>query len=109
VDAEGFLLEHARHHDAAVLARLGRHLTHVLDPDRGDTLAAREAKALARRGLWLHPDDELGLLHGRFTLDGETGAALRAVLDPLAAPRPSTRQVRTPRHRPGAAATRWPS
>ena len=57
--AETFLAEQARLHDPKALARLGKHLRHILDPNGGDTLAPR------RRALGGHPHVRRAAAPGR--------------------------------------------
>lgn len=79
---------------ARELELAGRHLHEVLDPDAADRLLAarlegEEAETFRRRFLSLTGDHDGGLrLRGLLTT--EAGAILRAVLDPLAAPRAAT-------------------
>lgn len=83
-EAERFLVEKAAAHDPADLARLGRRLNAVLDPDGqqpddGELDRTRRFVAVATDGDgWVH-------LKGRMT--PEDGAALTAALSPLSAPR----------------------
>ena len=99
-EAEQYLATEAARRDPAQLARLGRHLTHVLDPDAGDTLDD-EPKPADRQHLGIRARrDGSADLHGR--LSPETTAALLAQLQPLAGPRPTVdgnRDLRTPDQR----------
>lgn len=89
-EGEAFLLEQALIYDPATLARLGKHLRHVCDPDGAVALAEAEGEAVLQRELFLGPDPvHPGMFALRGRLDDETAAALFAALDPLAAPRPS--------------------
>jgi hypothetical protein len=78
---------------ARELALVGRHLHEVLDPDAADRLLAErlareEAITWRRRYISITPDGDGGIrLRGLLTI--EAGATLRAVLDPLTAPRPA--------------------
>jgi Domain of unknown function (DUF222) len=93
-EAERTLIEHAATYDPVVLGRLGRRIAVHVDPDRDDAaeaaaLAAAEERAARRVELSLSPDGEGGSwLRGR--LDAEGTAVVRAALDPLSRPRPST-------------------
>jgi hypothetical protein len=85
---------------ARELALVGRHLHEVLDPDAADRLLAErlareEAITWRRRYLSITNDGDGGIrLRGLLTV--EAGATLRAVLDPLAAPRPAVAVDVTP-------------
>ena len=106
-EAEQYLATEAARRDPAQLARLGRHLTHVLDPDAGDTLDD-EPKPADRQHLGIRPRSD-GSADIRGRLSPETTAALLAQLQPLAGPRPTVdghRDLRTPASAPP---TRWPS
>ena len=93
---EAFLVGQARTHGPHQLARLGKRLLHVLDPDRGDRLARLEARDRDQRVLEIIRRRRGGFrLRGE--LDDELGATLLAVLDPLAAPRPASDDARDPR------------
>lgn len=79
--------------DARELGLVGRRLHEVLDPEAADQLLAdrlerEEADAWDRRFLSI-TDDLGGGVRLRGLLSTEAGAILRAVLDPLAAPRPA--------------------
>ena len=87
--AETDLLARARTMDPTDLAKVGRRLKYVLDPDGAAELAAEEARMFAGRSVSLTQDDA-GWWHLRGKLDPETGHELSAVLDPLCKPRPST-------------------
>ena len=91
--AERLLLLEARDHDATDLARRGRYVVERLDPDGTDR---RDEKALDREERAAHlsrflsvVEDGIGgvRLKGRGTV--EDAAWLKAVLFPLAAPRPT--------------------
>ncbi len=91
--AEQLLVEEARDHDASELARRGRYAVDRLDPDGSDR---RDERALHREERAAHlsrflsiSEDGIGgvRVKGRGTV--EDAAWLKAVLFPLAAPRPS--------------------
>lgn len=95
--AESYLVEQAQLHDPKGLAHLGRHLRHVLDPDRGDTLVAEEERHRATRSLEVRQRSD-GSADLRGHLDPELSASLLSQLTPLAAPRPAvdgSRDLRT--------------
>lgn len=79
--------------DAHQLRRVGEHLHEVLEPELAEQLLAarldrEDAGANRRRYLSIVDDHDGGVrLRGLLTI--EAGAILRAVLDPLAAPRPA--------------------
>ena len=87
--------------DPTVLARLGRRLLTVADPDgddarEGNALTRAEDRAARRMELTFTPDGEGGSwLRGR--LDPAGAATVRAALDPLARPRPSAADGPDPR------------
>ncbi len=89
--AEERLLDLAADHDAKDLRVLGRRILEVVSPETAEAHEARllerqerAAAAATRLTLW---DDGHGQLHGRFTLDTLTGAALKKALSAIAAPR----------------------
>ena len=91
--AEQVMVEHAHQFDPVVLTRLGRRLLDVVDPDRADQVGQRqleadEARAARLQHLSLTPDG-LGGCHLRGRLTALDTAAVSAVLEPLAAPRPA--------------------
>jgi hypothetical protein len=91
--AEADLAGYAGQFDPATLARLGRHLIHVLDID---SLAEREQRAYRRRELRVVDlGDGLTRLSGQ--LDAESAALVRSALDPLAAPNPAADGTPDPR------------
>ena len=97
-EAERTLLEHAATFDPVVLGRLGRRIAAHVDPDADDASALERAEERAARRVELtwSPDGDGGSwLRGR--LDAEGTAVVRAALDPLAAPRPSTADGPDPR------------
>lgn len=71
------------------LRRLGKHLVEVLDPDADDHF---DPDAFNRRSMTMSRDFA-GMVFGTYQLDAAAGAALRAILDPLAAPRPTQRDA----------------
>ncbi len=86
-EAEAYLVERAGEHDPLVLARLARHLAHVLDPEAGDTLGDEEETDRSRQSLEITVGKNGGSrVCGR--LGAELTAALLAQIQPLAAPAP---------------------
>jgi uncharacterized protein DUF222 len=101
VAAERQLLGWCRDFDPMEVARLGRRLWEVVDPDTADAheaklLEKQERDAARQRQLTLHADG-MGrhLLRGRF--DTEAAAVIAAALDPLAQPMPATGDGPDPR------------
>ena len=93
-EAETRLLDLAADHDGKALRVLGRRILEVVSPETADAHQARllekeerAAAAATRLTLW---DDGHGKVHGRFTLDTLTGAALKKALWAIAAPRHQT-------------------
>ena len=89
--AEAHLLAEARHHDAKALGRLGRRLWEVIAPDEADAheaqiLQRQEAAALRACSLTM-VDDGDGQTRGRFVLPTYHAAALKKMLNALAAPK----------------------
>ena len=90
---EATLLEHAGDFDATDLARTGRHLVHVVDPDAVDRKLERQLDREERgshlaRYLSIVGDGAGGVrLKGRGS--AEDGALLKAALMPLTAPAPA--------------------
>jgi hypothetical protein len=89
--AEAQLLDLAGDHDAKALRVLGRRILEVVSPETADAHEAkllekeeRAAAAATRLTMW---DDGHGKVHGRFTLDTLTGAALKKALMAIATPR----------------------
>jgi hypothetical protein len=89
--AEAHLIDQARDFDAKALKHLARHVLEVACPDTADAHQAqllekeeREAAKSTQLVIW---DDGHGTVHGRFTLDTLTGAALKQALLALAAPK----------------------
>ena len=90
-EAEAHLLAEAEHFDARALKQFGRRLLEVVAPDAADAHEAkllereeRDAAAACRLTMW---EDGHGKVHGRFTLDTLSGAALKKALLALAAPK----------------------
>ncbi len=112
---EKLMLHHAQCLDATDLARAGRHLVEVVDPDAADrrleaALDREERAAHLDRHLSIHPDRAGGIrIRGRGT--AEDGALLHAALLPLTRPTPqadadvdeTTGEARDPCERPGPA------
>ncbi len=94
--AELHLLKLAGRYDPSTLAKLGKRLKYVLDPDGERELAAEEARLNAQQELHLTQRDD-GPWDLRATLDPETGAGLFAVLDVLSKPQPSSEDGPDPR------------
>src|SRR3954449_8325315 len=90
---ESVMVEHAGHFDATDLARTGRHLVHVVDPDAVDRKLERQLDREERashhsRFLSIVGDGAGGVrLKGRGS--AEDGALLKAALLPLTAPSPA--------------------
>jgi uncharacterized protein DUF222 len=90
---EQAMLEHAGSFDATDLARTGRHLVHVVDPDAEDRrlerqLAREERGSHLTKFLTITSDGAGGIrLKGRGS--AEDGALLRAALLPLTTPAPA--------------------
>jgi hypothetical protein len=89
--AEARLLDLAADHDAKTLKILGRRLLEVVSPETADAHEARllereerAAAAATRLTVWT---DGHSKVHGRFTLDGVTGAIFRKALFAIAAPK----------------------
>jgi hypothetical protein len=84
---EAFLVEQARHYDAAAVPTLGRHLIERLDPAGAAELEAEESRREEAEAFTVSHDWHGGRrVTGRFT--PEHGATLDAALQVLAAPRP---------------------
>ncbi len=90
-EAEAHLLAEAVHFDAKALKNLGRRVLEVVDPEAADAHEAtilereeRDAQAACRLTMW---EDGHGKVHGRFTLDTLSGAALKKALLAFAAPK----------------------
>ncbi len=90
--AEQFLLDQARVFHPKDLARLGRKVLEVVDPELADRVLARqladeEAKAEREREVWLYEDPYSVSTWLRGKLDPVTTEMLRTALEPLAKPR----------------------
>ena len=86
--AEAHLLDAAGRFDPAAVARLGRHLPLVVDPDNGRALERDEAAAAHRQSLSLtHHHD--GSRRFRGQLGPEAGALLDTALAAVSGPRPA--------------------
>jgi hypothetical protein len=91
--AERELLDQAEQHDPQVLAKIGRRIITVVDPDRGDELLGKQLERqdrAAEQGRQLHAVP-WGQRRVRVTgwFDTEGWEIVRAALDPLATPRPA--------------------
>src|SRR5699024_1113563 len=91
---EQVLVEHAESFDASDLARTGRHLVHVVDPDTSERRLERELDRAERAA---HLDRYLSIVEdgaGGVRLKGrgsaEDGAILKAAFLPLTKPHPAT-------------------
>lgn len=71
------------------LRQLGKHLVEVLDPDADDYF---DPDSFSRRSMTMSKD-YTGMVFGTYQLDPAAGAALRAIIDPLSAPRPAQRDA----------------
>jgi hypothetical protein len=83
--AEAFLIEQCALFDPAQLAKLGRHLQHVMDPDGPELLEEEEQQAARSRELQV--TECAGGVKLRGFLDTEAAATLMSAVGPLAAPR----------------------
>jgi hypothetical protein len=100
-DAEARLLELSKEHDPKVIARLGRHILEVIDPDGADEILRRQLERQERAAaeaaeLRLMPEGD-GRVRLAGWLDTEGAETLRAALGPLAAPRPAGPEGTDPR------------
>jgi len=91
--AEAHLVAQAEVFDPRELARLGRRIVEVVDPDAADAqeaeqLAELERRAFRRRELRFSPDG-YGSVFVTGRLDTESAAVIRRAIDPFAQPRPS--------------------
>ncbi|MEI5675649.1 MULTISPECIES: HNH endonuclease signature motif containing protein [unclassified Nocardioides] len=103
--AIGILLDHARHHDAKDLRRIGKRILDVVAPEIGEAheaklLAAEEHRALASARVTMS-DDGHGTTYGRFQVPTATGDTLRKMLTAIAAPKRHTGADRGEVRRPG--------
>jgi len=96
-DGETWLVEQARMFDPQALARLGRHLLHVLDPDNGGEMESDEAEQQRKQSFSLgQRHDGSRIPKGSFT--PEAGALIDAALDAVSAPRPAADGTPDPRN-----------
>ncbi|MDX6327581.1 MAG: hypothetical protein QOK15_3935 [Nocardioidaceae bacterium] len=88
--AEAHLVELARSYDAEQLARLGRHLLEVIDPEMAEQELAKrlaaEDEAAARATVFRMVDDGHGKAHGKFVMPSLHGQMLRKLLEGFANP-----------------------
>lgn len=88
--AEAWLVDQARHHDAATLRVLGRRLFEVICPDRAEEIEGRlleaEEQAAARRTTLTMREDDQGTCHGRFRIPARHGQMLAKMIHTLASP-----------------------
>ncbi|GAA1153133.1 DUF222 domain-containing protein [Nocardioides aquiterrae] len=107
-EAEAFLIDQARHHDATALNRLGRRLFEVIAPEEADAreaaLLAKEEEAAAKACSLKMRDDGRGKTHGEFTIPTFHGAALRKIIAAIMAAKHQTATKGA-----GAAAERRPT
>ncbi|HEX4688358.1 MAG TPA: DUF222 domain-containing protein [Nocardioides sp.] len=93
VRGEATLLEHAGDFDATDLARTGRHLVHVVDPDAEDRMLEkqldRQERASHLTRFFSITSDGAGGVRVRGRGSAEDGALIKAALLPLAAPAPA--------------------
>jgi hypothetical protein len=104
--AERHLIGEAAHHDATRLARLGKHLLAVIDPEAADAELARalerEEAAAARKTMLRLVDEGTGVCHGSFRIPSLHAAMLTKALHALASPKrpdPIPRQATDPEDR----------
>ncbi len=96
-NGETWLVEQARLFDPQALARLGRHLLHVLDPDNGGEMESDEAEQQRKQSFSLgQSHDGSRIPKGSFT--PEAGALIDAALDAVSAPRPGADGTPDPRN-----------
>ena len=93
-EAEGFLLDQARVHDAATVAGLGQHLLERVAPDLaearlGEQLARADARDEHRPNTFTGTTDHRGRIRLRGELDTESWAMVTSALGPLAKPVPT--------------------
>ena len=93
-EAEGHLIEQAKHHDATALNRLGKRLFEVIAPEEADAreaaLLAKEEAAAAKACRLTGYDDGKGKAHFRGTLPSYHWAALKKMLAAIAASKHQT-------------------
>jgi hypothetical protein len=82
--AEAFLVEQCALFDPAQLAKLGKHLLHVMDPDGPELLEEEEQRAVRQRELQITECAGGVKLRGFF--DTEAAATVMSALGPLSAP-----------------------
>ncbi len=91
---EQAMLEHAKSLDATELARLGRHLAHVVDPDQVDrrleAQLEREDRAAHLNRYLAITEDRAGGVRIKGYGSTEDAALLKAALLPLTCPTPTT-------------------
>ncbi len=90
VQAEGYLVAQAGHHDAKALRVLGLRIFDVIAPDlaeqfEGRALEAEEALALRRTTLSMREDDQ-GTCHGRFRIPALHGQMLTKMILAISSP-----------------------
>ncbi len=103
-EAEQVLVDQARVFHPKDLARLGRKVLEVVDPELADRVLAKqladeEAKAEREREVWLYEDPYSVSTWLRGKLDPVTTEMLRTALEPLAKPMPTTADGPDPRSR----------
>ncbi len=90
-EAETWLLDQARHHDAKALRILGRRILEVIDPETAEAreaaLLAKEEAEAAASARFTMAEDGHGRVHGRFTLPALQGGMLKKALLAFAAPK----------------------
>jgi hypothetical protein len=82
--AEAFLIEQCALFDPAQLAKLGKHLLHVMDPDGPELLEEEEQQAARSRELRI--TECAGGVKLRGFLDTEAAATVMSAIGPLSAP-----------------------
>ena len=102
-EAEGFLLDQARVHDAAMVAGLGQHLLERVAPDLaearlGEQLARADARDEHRSNTFTGTTDHRGRIRLRGELDTESWALVAPALEPLAKPVPTVHPEGTRDH-----------
>ena len=104
-EAEAFLLEQARVHDAATVAGLGQHLLERVAPDLaearlGAQLARADARDEHRSNTFTGTTDHRGRIRLRGELDTESWALVTSALEPLAKPAPTVHPDSSTDHDP---------